>query len=266
MKPVFSVCVLTLDNFLFQSSVTMDLENRGIAGLFLPENSHVPLDRPGTKKLVSNIQELSRFEDPFINLAGLSVQTKRLYLGTSVSLLTHRDPILLARSVWSLQRLSKNRLIMGIAGGFIKEAMENFGVKFEDRWNTVRDSIIIMRSIWSQEMSRSDSTAIVKIPPIWIGSNSRAVPDRVAEYANGWLVRKNLYRGDPFADLKVACDHWQRDMDEITMVSMDTSRDKITIEHDLKAGYKHFIFFISFQCSSEYYRSLDVITSIVEEF
>ena len=35
--------------------------------------------------------------------------------------------------------------------------------------------------------------------------NSSRVPLRVAEYADGWMLRKQMYKGDALADLKAAC-------------------------------------------------------------
>ena len=69
-------------------------------------------------------------------------------LGTSVTLLTQRDAQLLARSVSSLQILSNNRFILGIAGGFIREAMENHGSDFNARWDIVKSRLSQMKADW----------------------------------------------------------------------------------------------------------------------
>ena len=42
------------------------------------------------------------------------------------------------------------------------------------------------------------------VPPIFIGSNSSHVPLRVAEYADGWMLRKEMYKGNALDDLKKA--------------------------------------------------------------
>ena len=167
-------------------------------GIFLPENSHVPLERPKTLKSFSDIRRLAGFYDPFPCLSALAVLSDDLKLGTSVCLLTQRMVPLIAGSIETMQRLSGERFIFGVAGGFIREAMENHGSNFQNRWGIVENSVTELKRDW---VIRSGDEKDIIFPPVWIGSNSRKVPDRVARYADGWMTRKTLYPGNAIIDL-----------------------------------------------------------------
>ena len=84
MRPKFSVCLTDLNRFNVDRRSTFELESSGIFSLFLPKNSHVPLNRPGTLKRFEDIKRLSYFYDPYISLAALSSLTDNIKLGTSV--------------------------------------------------------------------------------------------------------------------------------------------------------------------------------------
>ena len=109
---------------------------------------------------------------------------------------------------------------MGIAGGFIREAMETHGVDFPERWNIVEVSVSVIRAQWDRG-SLGDPGVVQ--PPIWIGSNSKEVPKRVAGYADGWMTRKNLYPANAIEDMRKACAEIGRPFSSATMVLMNAS-------------------------------------------
>ena len=84
-------------------------------------------------------REYSHTLDPFVGLAVAAAVTTRLRVGTGICLLTERDPIITAKAVATLDHLSNGRVVFGIAGGWIKEAMEHHGSPFRERWRIVRD-------------------------------------------------------------------------------------------------------------------------------
>ena len=261
MIPKFSVCFTDLGGLAVDREFASEVEDRGFYGIFLPENSHLPLNRPGTVKSFANIERLGRFYDPFPCLAALSILTKKIKLGTSVCLLPQRDPDLLARSVWSLQRLAKNRFVMGVAGGFIREAMENHGAVFSNRWNMVENTVSFIR-----RYCEDDTNSVVKMPPIWIGSNSKKVPERVAGYGDGWMTRRSLYPGDAIKDMKLACDEIGRDFADISMVLMDAPFDVDLVVAEFEAGYSHFVYFVPGGADDLMFKKLEAVTRVSSYF
>src|ERR1700758_4211080 len=59
----------------------------------------------------------SHTHDPFVGLAFAAAATRTLRLGTGIALVPQRDPIVTAKSVASLDRLSRGRFVFGIGGG-----------------------------------------------------------------------------------------------------------------------------------------------------
>ncbi|MEC8147279.1 MAG: LLM class flavin-dependent oxidoreductase [Pseudomonadota bacterium] len=236
----FSICLTNFDPLLSDSSLYGTIEKLGFHALFLPENSHVPVDRSKTLKKDVDPSRIRGFCDPFPVLSSCAVATKNLKLGTSVTLLTQRDARFLARSVSSLQFFSNNRFILGVAGGFIREAMENHGSSFTARWSIVKNAVLTMKSDWQRAKGMGEG---FDVPPIFIGSNSSHVPLRVAEYADGWMLRKEMYKGNALDDLKKACLNIGRPYSSVKVILMGAPHDKVQIEKEINYGISNFLFF-----------------------
>lgn len=88
------------------------VEERGFESLFLPEHTHIPKSRrtpfPGGGDLP---KAYSHTHDPFVALSFAAAATKRILLGTGICLIPQRDPIVTAKCVASLDRLSNGRYV-----------------------------------------------------------------------------------------------------------------------------------------------------------
>src|SRR5262245_64648715 len=91
------------------------LETRGFESLFVCEHTHIPVSRktpfPGGGALPKRYKHT---HDPFVALSFAAAATKTLKLGTGIALVPQRDPIVTAKSVASVDRLSVGRFICGI--------------------------------------------------------------------------------------------------------------------------------------------------------
>ena len=76
---------------------------------------------------------------------------KTLKLGTGICLVPQRDPIVTAKSVASLDQLSGGRFIFAIGGGWNVEEMENHGAQYETRFKLLRERVLAMKALWTQE-------------------------------------------------------------------------------------------------------------------
>ena len=252
----FGIILTHHDDAFPPHAVAQALEARGFDSLYVPENTHVPLDRPNTIRQFDGIERLARFYDPFTALSACAAVTERLHLGTSVSLLTQREPILTAQAIASLDHLAGGRLTIGIAGGFIAEAMEAYGSGFRARWHIVRERALAMRRIWCEErpsfsgehVNFAPLRAPVRPyqrggPPLMIGSNSKWVPARVADYADGWMTLRGRYPGDPLDDLKAACASAGRDFAELSVSLLDAPDDAGEAAASVARGYNELVWF-----------------------
>ncbi|MGR9090179.1 MAG: LLM class flavin-dependent oxidoreductase, partial [Gammaproteobacteria bacterium] len=209
-------------------------------------------------------------------LGACAAVTERIKLGISVCLLTHRDPIATARAASSLDHLSHGRLILGVAGGFVAEAMENHGSPFKHRWQIVREKTLAIRTLWHDEKPEyhGDFVDFAPLdsnmapyqpdgPPIWIGSNHATVPDKVADYADGWFVFDGRYAGEPFVDLRRACDKRLRDVDEITISLMNAPSEPEALGAHHAAGHRHFIFIVNVDDEADAEYALDNLVRVM---
>ncbi len=89
--------------------------------------------------------------DPFVALTAAAAATTNLKLGTGICLVIERDPIILAKEVASLDRLSDGRFISGIGGGWNAEEMGDHGTRVRSRWRLLRERILAMKEIWTKD-------------------------------------------------------------------------------------------------------------------
>ena len=177
-------------------------EERGYESLWLPEHTHIPASRespfPGGGALP---KEYIHMSDPFIGLAAAAAVTKTLKLGTGISLVTEHDPIVQAKQIASLDRLSQGRFLFGIGAGWNKEEMRNHGTPPDRRWTVLTERVEAMQALWTQDEASYHGEFVnfdrvwsypkpltVPHPPILLGSlSSKIALKRVVDLCDGWI-------------------------------------------------------------------------------
>ncbi|PKB69062.1 MAG: hypothetical protein BZY77_06990 [SAR202 cluster bacterium Io17-Chloro-G5] len=145
----------------------------------------------------------SHFTDPYIALARASGITTKIKLGTGITLVPERNPLLLAKEIATLDRYSGGRFLFGIGTGWLKEETEMMGGDFEHRWTQTREAIEVMKELWTKEeaeyhgryfdfpLVRSYPKPAQKpYPPIILGGMAKNVLRRVVTHADGWLPNR----------------------------------------------------------------------------
>src|SRR3954447_26991537 len=84
--------------------------------------------------------------EPLIVLAYLAAVTRRVTLGTSVYLLPLRNPLLAARQVVSLDRLSRGRLVLGVGVGWLESEFAAVGVPYRERGRRTDEAIAVPKA------------------------------------------------------------------------------------------------------------------------
>ncbi|MCE2405707.1 MAG: LLM class F420-dependent oxidoreductase [Dehalococcoidia bacterium] len=143
--------------------------------------------------------------DPFVALARASATTTTIKLATGICLVPERNPILLAKEVATLDRISGGRLIFGIGAGWLREETEIMGGDFDHRWGQTRDAVLAMKELWGQDEAeyhgkfydfppvRSFPKPLQQPnPPIYLGAWAQGnVFKRVARYGDGWMPSRS---------------------------------------------------------------------------
>jgi probable F420-dependent oxidoreductase len=145
----------------------------------------------------------SHFTDPYIALARASGVTTTIKLGTGITLVPERNPLILAKEIAALDLYSAGRFLFGIGTGWLKEETELMGGDFAHRWTQTREALDVMKLLWTQEEAeyhgkyfdfppvRSFPKPMQKpYPPIIIGGAAKNVLQRVVDHADGWLPNR----------------------------------------------------------------------------
>lgn len=143
-------------------------------------------------------------------LTAIAARTKKIKLGTGILVLPLRNPVVLAKQLASMDRLSCGRLVMGMASGWYKREFDAVGVPFDKRGRIMDENLEILTRLWTEDMVKGEWTyhkipAGVMFPkpmqtprpPILIGGYVDKVLQRAAVRGDGWLTY--FYRPESFA-------------------------------------------------------------------
>ena len=133
-------------------------------------------------------------------LAFLAGQTTTIRLVTSVIIVPHRNPLVAAKALATLDVLSRGRLVVGVGVGWMREEFEALDLPpFEERGAVTDEYIRAFKELWTSDdphfegkyVSFDNISFLPKPvqkphPPIWVGGESRPALRRTAELADGW--------------------------------------------------------------------------------
>jgi len=155
----------------------------------------LPVDNPQI-----HMYEDQTWPDCFAMLGFMASITSTVRLGTSVFIVPYRHPIVTAKMIATLDKLSNGRIIAGIGTGWIEEEFNFLNAPFAERGRMTDEYVEVMKALWTDEHPRIDGK-FVKIdrdvnfgpspvhkphPPIWIGGNTMAALRRVVRCGDGW--------------------------------------------------------------------------------
>src|SRR6185436_1101648 len=138
--------------------------------------------------------------DPLALLGWLAHATRRIRLGTSVLVLPYRNPLVTAKVLAPIDRLSGGRLILGAGVGWLREEFEAVAAPpFEERGPVTDEYIALMRTTWTTDPVSFEGRyyrvkEVHALPkpaqrggiPIWIGGHTDAAVKRAATVGDGW--------------------------------------------------------------------------------
>ena len=257
----FGAMMFSTDYSVRPDDLARLLEDRGFESMWVPEHTHIPASRrspwPGGPELP---RDYWHTYDPFVALTAAASATTNLKLGTGICLMIERDPITTAKEVASLDMLSNGRFLFGIGGGWNAEEMEDHGTNYRQRWRLLRENILAMKEIWTQEEAEfhGDYVNFDKMwsypkpvqrphPPIIMGGDGPRTFDRVVEYGDGWMPISGRPADGPSLPEKIVLLKRQaedagRDPDSISISIFATRADPDVIQGMRNAGVDRVIF------------------------
>jgi probable F420-dependent oxidoreductase len=195
------ISTFVTDDGIAPGPLATAIEERGFDSVFIAEHTHIPASRRSPYPSGGELPEkYYRTLDPFVTLAAMAMTTRRLLLGTGVTLLMERDVIITAKEVASLDLVSGGRAIFGVGVGWNREEMENHGTDPSTRGRLVDEQLAALREIWTHEEAEHHGAFVdfdpiysrpkpVQQPhvPIYVGGGKAAF-GRVAAFGDAWLA------------------------------------------------------------------------------
>ena len=265
---------MKLGVFLFATDYAMNLgdlakeiEDRGFESLWIPEHTHIPVSRrtpyPGGGELP---KEYSHTLDPFVALAQAAATTTTLRIGTGICLIIERDTLTTAKEVATLDLLSGGRFELGIGGGWNQDEMENHGTDYASRFRKMREQVLAMKEIWTQDEAEFHGE-FVNFDPVWswpkpvqrphppvlLGGETAYTLQRVVDFCDGWFPRAR----DPqlvleaLQDLRRRAELAGREMASISVSVFGAAADKESLETYAQAGVDRCILWLPAAGSAE---------------
>lgn len=139
--------------------------------------------------------------DPLELLAFVAGATTRLGLATGVLVAPNHNPVVLAKRLATLDRLSGGRTRICLGVGWMREEIEACGGRFARRGKAADEAIAVMRALWSGGAEGVDFrgdfhsfTGAVSFPkpfrnnrvPLYIGGHSAAAARRAGRLGDGF--------------------------------------------------------------------------------
>ncbi len=136
-------------------------------------------------------------------LAFVAGVTRRARLGTGVSVLTLRNPVVHARMLATIDVYSGGRLVCGVGAGWLREEAEAIGVPWSERGARAEEHVALLRALWSAEgdevsfagrfhrvppIHPEPRPAQRPAPPILVGGHGDAALRRAGRIGDGWLA------------------------------------------------------------------------------
>lgn len=253
--PSFGAMIFPTDTTMTPVDLARNVESRGLDSLWFPEHTHIPVSRKTPFPGGGDLPEWYwHAHDPFVALSAAAAVTERIKVGTGICLVIERDPITLAKECASLDVISNGRFILGIGAGWNQEEMENHGADYKNRWKIVREKVLAMKQIWTQDEAEFHGEFVdfdpiwswpkpvqAGGPPVWMGANSKWVYDRVADYCDGWLPIGGPGSGGIEA-MRAAMEKAGRDPDSLTLALFGAPMGEKQLEGRMGQGFTEFVF------------------------
>jgi probable F420-dependent oxidoreductase len=255
-------------------------EARGFDALFFCEHTHIPVSRrtpfPGGGELP---KRYAHTHDPFVALSFAAAATRRLKLGTGVALIPQRDPIITAKAVASLDQLSNGRFIFAMGGGWNADEMENHGVRYETRFKLLRERVLAMKALWTQEQAEFHGE-FVNFDPVWLYPKPKQKPHpplflggetdhtlrRVVEFCDGWFPRPARSGWEPqtaVQRLSAAAEAAGRDPASLSITVFGAPADAAGLAPYRAAGIERVLLAVPDRSRDEILRVLDGYAPLV---
>jgi probable F420-dependent oxidoreductase len=254
----FGLTMFATDRSVEVCDLAREAEARGFDSVYLPEHTHIPISRrtPPPTGEAELAEEYKRTVDPLVALAAAAAVTERIRLGTGIALPAQRDPIVTAKAIATLDQLSGGRFVFGIGFGWNEDELANHGVDMKDRRRLVRERVLAMKSLWTDDVAGYQGE-LVHITPSWSwpkphrrggppillgGGAGPKLFRHIAEYGDGWIPIGGRGLTEALPELRREVEEAGRDPDALEIVPFGSIPDAGKLDHFRSLGVTETVF------------------------
>lgn len=199
MKHVFYCSFVPTEEYI---GLARHAESFGFEGISLTDHVVIPSDLTSRYPYSDSGQthwDVSADWPDLISLtSAIMASTEKIQVTSSVLILPLRHPILVAKALATMDRISPGRLSVGVGVGWMREEFAALGQDFGSRGRRTDEAIEVMRRVWSSSPSEFhgeyfDFDSVISRPtprsriPIYIGGGSQAAVERAARLGDGFI-------------------------------------------------------------------------------
>jgi probable F420-dependent oxidoreductase len=170
--------------------------------------------------------------EPLSVLAAFAAATTNVRLGTGVLIGPTRSALVIAKTVATLDVLSRGRVDLGLGTGWQREEFTDPGLPFIGRTARMEDAVRACRAVWEQEPPVSFVSESVSFTDLWC--EPRPVQPRVPIWfsgaANDATVRRIAELGDGWLPLAIPIDDVSATIEQLRAAFRDRGRDPATLQ------------------------------------
>jgi probable F420-dependent oxidoreductase len=279
-----AVTLFLTDETITPVRLAQELEERGFAGLYLPEHTHIPVERTTPYPMGGELpREYGRTLDPFVALGQAAAVTGRLGLATGITLVAQHDPIVLAKQIATLDHLSGGRFTLGVGYGWNVEEAADHGVQWRTRRELVRDRMRLMQALWAEEPTayagefggvraadahpkpaRKPRGRVTGPRTLVGGAAGPKLFAHIAEYADGWLPMGGRGLAESLPELRSVWEDAGRDPAALQVVPTAVLPTPGKLAHFAELGIEEAVVQLPSAGETEVLRVLDTYGALVE--
>ena len=190
--------------------------------------------------------------DPIVTLAVAASVTERIRIGTNVLVAPLYSPMLLARSIASLDQASNGRLTVGLGLGSSVDEYRAVGAPVQNLGVRMEEILEVLTAAWSNDVVDIETSRELVVPgivgpkpmqsprpPILLAAYTPAGLEQIARRADGWTPAGMPigYIGPMWASVLEKAERYGRNPDDLRLVIRANVKRTATAMHDVRPPF-----------------------------
>jgi|SRR5690625_1168467 len=233
-----------------QIKLSKKAEEANFSSLFVRD---IPLNDPA-------FGDAGQIYDPWIFLSYIAAHTEKIALGTGSVITSFKNPLDIAKSASSLDAISNQRLLFGIATGDRPIEFKAYRVNRDKRAQLFQESFEVMKTVWKESFPTIDTKRVKMeyvdlipkptlsdIPTLITGHSGQSI-EWIAENGDGWISypRSLAFQGEMIKEWRSLMSGFKPFSQSLYIdLLKDPDAGPTQIHLGFRSGYKYLLEFLN---------------------